>query len=83
MDRESADAMRVLDLAVAPSFYGKKSIDYFGRLRRADTSASCSAVDNFGVAVDYSNSTTCSNNAELHVNVCRSFMPCFGSNHRD
>lgn len=74
LDRESAEAMRALDLDVAPLFLGKKSIDYFGRLRRANTEVVCKTVDVNGQTVDYSNSDICLQNAELHANVHPSFF---------
>lgn len=69
MDRESADAMRALDLDVAPSFYGTRTIDYFGRLRRADTNVVCKTVNVDGLPLDYSESGMCMQNAQLHANV--------------
>lgn len=73
MDRESAALMKSLDLEVAPSFYGPKTIDLYGQLRRADTSVVCKTVDVQGATVDYSNSAICMQNAEQHANV-RSFL---------
>lgn len=70
MDRESADAMRALDLDVAPIYLGKKTLDRFGRLRRAETSVVCQTVNVEGFTVDYSNHAICMQNADLHANVC-------------
>lgn len=75
MDRDSALLMQSLDLKVAPSFFGPKTIDFYGRLRRADTSVVCSTVDVSGKTVDYSNGDICMGNAELHANVCPQFLP--------
>lgn len=70
MDRDSAKAMRSLNLEVAPLYYGKKTINYYGRLVRRDMQVTCNAVADNGQTVDYSNSGECLNNAELHANVC-------------
>lgn len=79
MDRESAALMKSLDLEVAPSFYGPKTIDLYGQLRRADTSVVCKTVDVQGATVDYSNSAICMQNAEQHANCIRICDPAFSS----
>lgn len=82
MDRDSAKAMRSLNLEVAPLYYGKKTINYYGRLVRRDMQVTCNAVADNGQTVDYSNSGECLNNAELHANCIRvcdsSFSTCGG-----
>lgn len=76
MDRESASAMRALDLEVAPLYYGKKSINYFGRLVRRDIQVTCLAMADNAMTVDFPERTMCLANAQQHANV-RSFgIPC-------